>query len=106
MTQTLTKVKLTHYHSLPINTGQLFQVGEEEIVLFKLSDGQIKAVENRSPHPKGGTLVDALVSGSFIYCPFYDWKISLEDGQVQDPDIGNVKTYQIEVEVDSVNIII
>jgi nitrite reductase (NADH) small subunit len=106
MIQTLTKVKLTNYQSIPVNIGQLFQLGEEEIAIFKLSNGQIKAVENRSPHPKGGTLVEALVSGSFIYCPYYDWKISLEDGQVQEPDFGKVKTYRIVVEEDSVSIII
>jgi nitrite reductase (NADH) small subunit len=106
MIQTLTKVKLANYQSIPVNIGQLFQVGEEEIVLFKLSNGQIKAVENRSPHPKGGTLVDALVSGSFIYCPCYDWKISLEDGQVQEPDFGKVKSYHIEVEEESVSIMV
>jgi nitrite reductase (NADH) small subunit len=104
--QTLTKIKLINFSSLPIQVGQLFQVGDEEIALFRLSDGQVRAVENRSPHPKGGTLVDGLVSGKFVYCPCYDWKINLEDGIVQEPDVGKVKTYRVEVEEDIVSMII
>jgi nitrite reductase (NADH) small subunit len=106
MIQTKTKIKLIDYQSLPVNIGQVFQVGEEEIVLFRLADGAVKAVENRSPHPKGGTLVDGLVSGHFVYCPCYDWKISLEDGLVQAPDSGMVKTYSIEVTENIVSIIL
>jgi nitrite reductase (NADH) small subunit len=106
MIETVTKVKLTNYHSLPVKMGQVFQVGEQEVVIIKLTDGSVKAIENRSPHPKGGTLVDGLISGSFIYCPCYDWKISLEDGFVQDPDNGRVKTYNVIIEEDTVSILI
>lgn len=106
MIETLTKVNLTSYHSLPVKVGQEFQVGEQKVVLFKLTDGQIKAVENRSPHPKGGTLADGLVSGNFVFCPCYDWKISLEDGRVQEPDSGKIKIYTVLIEEDTVSILI
>lgn len=106
MNQTLTKVSLTNYGMLPINIGQLFKIGDEEIALFRLTDGTVRAVENRSPHPKGGTLVDGLVSGKYVYCPCYDWKINLVDGKVQDPDKGQVKTYPVEIDEEGVSIIL
>jgi nitrite reductase (NADH) small subunit len=106
MIHTKTKINLINYHLLPINIGQVFQIGDEEIALFRLADGTVKAVENRSPHPKGGTLVEGLVSGHFVYCPCYDWKISLEDGIVQAPDNGKVKTFQTEVDENIVSIIL
>lgn len=105
MGKTMVKVKIADYSSLPERAGQAIAVNGDEIVLFRLTTGEVKAVENRSPHWKGGTLADALVSGPFIYCPVYDLKISLEDGKVQAPDTGEVKTYRVEVENDVVYLI-
>lgn len=97
-------IEAASYSRLPERAGQIVKILEEEIVLFRLSNGDVKAVENRSPHPKGGTLVDGLVSGHFIFCPVYDWKISLLDGKVQSPDSGQVKVYPVEIMDDIVYI--
>lgn len=91
----MAKVKIADYSSLPERIGQVFKIDGEEIVLFRLSNGDVRAVENRSPHPKGGTLADGLVSGEFVFCPVYDLKISLVDGKVQAPDEGEVRTFTI-----------
>jgi nitrite reductase (NADH) small subunit len=96
------KINVAVYSELPERAGQIVNINGEEIVLFRLTSGAVKAVENRSPHPKGGTLSDGLVSGEYVYCPVYDWKISLINGQVQAPDKGHVKTYLVEVEGDFV----
>lgn len=98
------KIEAASYSRLPERAGQIVKIMDEEIVLIRLSNGDVKAIENRSPHPKGGTLVDGLVSGYFIYCPVYDWKISLIDGKVQAPDSGQVKVYPVEVVNDGVYI--
>jgi nitrite reductase (NADH) small subunit len=39
-------------------------------------------------------LTEGIVSGEYVYCPMHDWKICLDDGNVQEPDAGCVKTYQ------------
>jgi nitrite reductase (NADH) small subunit len=100
------KIMVADYHSLPERAGQVFKVSKEEIVLFRLTNGEVRAIENRSPHPKGGTLADGLVSGNYVFCPVYDWKISLEDGIVQAPDHGQVKVYPVEVWKDQVYIVV
>ncbi|SEN86864.1 assimilatory nitrite reductase (NAD(P)H) small subunit [Mesobacillus persicus] len=99
------KMFIADYQSLPERTGQVFKMDGEEIVLFRLSSGEVRAIENRSPHPKGGTLSEGLVSGEYLFCPVYDWKISLQDGKVQAPDEGKVKIYQIERDKDHVFIV-
>jgi nitrite reductase/ring-hydroxylating ferredoxin subunit len=55
---------------------------------------------------RGGVLSEGLVSGEYVYCPVYDWKISLVDGKVQAPDNGQVRTYKIEIEKDVVFIVL
>jgi len=99
------KFFIADYKTLPERTGQVFTIEGEEVVLFRLSNGDVRAIENWSPHPKGGTLSEGLVSGEYVYCPVYDWKISLIDGSVQAPDNGQVKIFQIERDKEQVFIV-
>jgi nitrite reductase (NADH) small subunit len=100
------RIEVANYSTIPERMGYVFHINEEEIVLFRLTNGDVHAIENRSPHPKGGTLSDGLVSGEYVFCPVYDWKISLVNGQVQAPDEGRVKVYPTEVSEDKVYIIV
>ncbi|PLT32150.1 nitrite reductase small subunit NirD [Bacillus sp. V5-8f] len=77
--------------------GKTVYVGDKEVAVFKLLNGSIRAVENRCPH-KGGVLAEGMVSGDFVFCPMHDCKICLQDGQVQEPDTGCVKTFKTLVE--------
>lgn len=85
--------------------GRVIQLKDLEIAVFRTSDGQIYAVENRNPHPKGGPLAEGIVSGHYLYDPLYDWKINLEDGQVQAPDQGQVRTFPVRLEQDQIMIL-
>lgn len=103
---TNTLVEICLYSKLPAQTGRPVKVAEQQIALFKVTSGEIYALENRSPHPKGGVLSEGLVSGHFVFCPVYDWKISLIDGKVQAPDQGQVKTYEVKIEDDKIFIVV
>lgn len=106
MLQTITRVPVANYSNLRSQTGYSIKIDDKEIALFKTSNGKIFALENRSPHPKGGVLSEGLVSGEYVYCPVYDWKISLADGKVQAPDTGEVVTYRLELEEDIIFIVL
>jgi nitrite reductase (NADH) small subunit len=106
MIVTKTRTLVAAYSDLQVRSGYSVKINDEEIALFKVTNGKVYGIENRSPHPKGGVLTEGLVSGEYVFCPVYDWKISLADGKVQAPDEGQVKTYQVEVEADNVYIII
>jgi nitrite reductase (NADH) small subunit len=102
MIQTISRIPVANYSNLKARAGYSIKIDEKEIALFKTSNGQVFAIENRSPHPKGGVLSEGLVSGEYVYCPVYDWKISLRDGKVQAPDHGEVRTYKVEIKEDIV----
>jgi nitrite reductase (NADH) small subunit len=106
MIQTITRIPVVNYSSLKARAGYSVKIDDKEIALFKLSSGKVFAIENRSPHPKGGVLSEGLVSGEYVFCPVYDWKISLIDGKVQAPDIGQVRTYKVELKEDVVFIVL
>jgi nitrite reductase (NADH) small subunit len=105
MLQTITRIPVANYSNLRARSGYTIKIDDTEIALFKLTNGEVYAIDNRSPHPKGGVLSEGLVSGEYVYCPVYDWKISLKDGKVQAPDEGQVRTFKVELQEDIVFII-
>ncbi|MCS7461518.1 nitrite reductase small subunit NirD [Paenibacillus doosanensis] len=84
--------------------GKEVRIGEYSLAVFRASDGKLFALENRTPHKKGGPLTEAIVSGHTIYCPLRDLHISLEDGKVLEPDTGEVQTYPVVIENEVVKI--
>ena len=82
---------------IPQMGGRTVRMDQMEIAIFRLSDGRIRAVNNRCPHQQG-PLADGIVSGDMIICPMHARKISLESGEVLPPDSGCVKTWSTKVE--------
>ncbi|WP_026671461.1 nitrite reductase small subunit NirD [Alkalihalobacterium bogoriense] len=99
------KVNIGKVTDYPVKVGKEVIIGEHHIAIFRLSNGKMRAVENRCPH-KNGPLSQGIVSGEHVFCPLHDWKIDLDSGEVQKPDDGCVKTYQVTVEAEDVFITI
>ncbi|WP_123040236.1 nitrite reductase (NAD(P)H) small subunit [Cohnella candidum] len=95
ITTKTTVVPLGPIEQFPAGFGREVLAAGCRIAVFRTTDGGLYALENRTPHPKGGTLAEAIVSGHFIYCPIRDLKISLETGLVQAPDKGEVWKFEI-----------
>ncbi|MCL7745787.1 nitrite reductase small subunit NirD [Halalkalibacter alkaliphilus] len=100
---TIKKIEVAALSDLTVGIGQRVNVDGEEIALFKQRDGSVKAIQNSCPH-KGGPLSEGIVSGEHVFCPLHDWKINVNDGQVQAPDVGCVKKYKVDVEEELVYI--
>ncbi|MDR7236623.1 nitrite reductase small subunit NirD [Neobacillus drentensis] len=98
-------VSIGSVRDFPERLGKTVCVGDMEVAVFKLLNGSIRAVENRCPH-KGGVLSEGMVSGEFVFCPMHDWKICLDNGEVQAPDTGCVKTYQTKIDGEEVFLLI
>lgn len=93
----MTKMLVAHVADIDAKGSRTYRHKELEIAIFKLSDGQIRAVENRCPH-KGGKLSEGMVCGTAIHCPLHDWKIDLKTGKVYEPDDGCVTSFETEVD--------
>ncbi|KAB7672594.1 nitrite reductase small subunit NirD [Bacillus sp. B1-b2] len=98
-------VKIIKVSDLPKQIGKEVQVKGKSIALFHLSNGDIRAIENKSPY-KNGPLAEGIVSGEYVFCPLYDWKISLVTGEVQKPDNGSVEVYQTEIKNDYIYLMV
>jgi nitrite reductase (NADH) small subunit len=91
------KKYITEFDSLVPLVGREVKYGEEGIAVFLLTNGTVKAIQSTCPH-KEGPLAEGTVSGEYVFCPLHDYKISLVDGKVQEPDTGCVKVYETLVE--------
>jgi len=100
----MTSILVGNRTDFPAGYGREVRVGERSLAIFRTTDDRLFALENRTPHAKGGTLAEAIVSGHYIYCPIRDLKISLETGEVQAPDTGRARTFEICENKEAVNI--
>ncbi|MFP3918806.1 nitrite reductase small subunit NirD [Lysinibacillus telephonicus] len=105
MKQVAERVKLVKVEDVAKDFGKTVRIGELEIALFRLKNGEFYAIENRCPH-RGGVLVEGLISGQHVFCPMHDWKIDITTGKVQEPDHGCVKTFEVEVDGDDVYLLL
>ncbi|MEF3353156.1 nitrite reductase small subunit NirD [Paenibacillus sp. GYB006] len=88
---------VAHESDIDMLGTRVVTIENTEVALFRLSDGTIRALENRCPH-KGGKLSEGMVCGNMVHCPLHDWKIHLASGKVQTPDEGEVSAYVVEVD--------
>ncbi len=82
---------------VPHMGGRLVRAGTTQIALFRLSNGNIRAINNLCPH-KQGPLAEGIISNDRIICPLHARKINLESGKVLPPDTGCITTYPTKIE--------
>ena len=66
------------------------------VAVFRTGADEVYALDNACPH-KNGPLADGIVHGKAVTCPLHNWVISLETGEVQGADEGQVATYPAKV---------
>jgi nitrite reductase (NADH) small subunit len=87
-------ILIGHFEDFTNCRARVVHSGGVEWAVFLLSDGSFRAIENSCPH-KAGKLSEGIVCDHHVYCPLHDWKVDLDDGQVQAPDQGCVKAVSV-----------
>lgn len=89
---------------LPPGESKKVSVKGEEIALFN-ADGQIRAVINTCPH-LGAHLSDGALEGEVLTCPWHSWQFNLETGACLNQPGRTVKTYQVRIEGEEIQLLI
>lgn len=74
--------------------SKVIKFEDKEVALFRTSDDQFFAVENKCPH-KEGKLSEGIVTGCKVICPLHSLKIDLIDGKAVEPDEGCVDIFEV-----------
>ncbi len=89
--------KIVALQDIPKLGSRVVRNADKEIALFRTEDDRVFALHNSCPH-KGGPLSQGIVYGDKVACPLHNWRISLTDGQAEEPDEGHTACFAVKVE--------
>jgi toluene monooxygenase system ferredoxin subunit len=73
------------------------QVGDEHILLVRLSSDDIRAYQGQCPHQKT-LLADGKLDGHTLICAAHLWQFNLSTGKGVNPEGCHLNRYQLEVQ--------
>lgn len=72
--------RLCPVDAIPPGEGRAYAVGGQQVAVFRLRDGDLRATQARCPHG-GGPLADGQLDSSAIVCPLHARAFSFTDGR-------------------------
>lgn len=82
---------------IPVRGARIVKTHAGCIAEFRTDGDEVFATSDRCPH-KGGPLSEGIVHGKSVTCPLHNWVFSLETGEAQGADEGQIATYPTRVE--------
>jgi nitrite reductase (NADH) small subunit len=64
---------------IPLGEGRALAVGPDQVAVFRLRDGTLRALTAVCPH-RGGPLADGLLDDDVIVCPLHGYTYDLKTG--------------------------
>ncbi|MCV7009471.1 Rieske (2Fe-2S) protein [Mycobacterium gordonae] len=75
----MTEVTVGTIDDIPVGEGRAFAVDGEQVAVFRLRDGTLRALGAVCPH-KGGPLADGLADDGVVVCPLHGYTYDLCTG--------------------------
>ena len=89
--------KIVALDEIPKLGSRVVHSAKGDIAVFRTEDDKVFALLDKCPH-KGGPLSQGIVYGEKVACPLHSWKISLVDGNAEEPDEGHTACFAVKVE--------
>lgn len=90
----MTEMDLGPVDEVPIGEGRTFAVGDEQIAVFRLRDGSLRAIDAVCPH-KGGPLADGLADDQVVVCPLHGHTFDMCTGSEAGGAEFSVRSYPV-----------
>ena len=75
----MSDIELGSLDEVPVGEGRTFTVDGDQIAVFRLRDGSLRAVDAVCPH-RGGPLADGLADERVVVCPLHGQTFDLCSG--------------------------
>jgi nitrite reductase (NADH) small subunit len=98
-----TAVHLGDADQVPLGEGRAFDVAGEQVAVFRLRTGELRAVSAVCPH-RGGPIADGQIDNSVVLCPLHLNVFSLDTGCSTTFDVP-LNTYRVSVEADNMLVV-
>ena len=92
----MTDVDIGSVDDIPVGEGRTFAVGGEQIAVFRLRNGALRALDAVCPH-LGGPLADGLADDTVVVCPLHGHTFDLSTGCEAGGHELSVRSYPVEV---------
>ena len=86
---------------IPLRGSRVVKTPAGCVALFRTDEAEVFATANTCAH-KGGPLSEGIVHGRQVTCPLHNWVWSLETGEAQGADDGQIATYPTRIEGDRI----
>jgi nitrite reductase (NADH) small subunit len=83
---------------IPFGEGRAFGVGGEQVAVFRLRDGTLRALSAVCPH-RGGPIADGTIDQQVVLCPLHQHAFDLETG-CSTTGTGPLRSYQVGADAD------
>ncbi|MCP9276112.1 Rieske (2Fe-2S) protein [Mycolicibacterium arenosum] len=74
-----TEVTVGRVDEIPVGEGRTYTVNGEQIAIYRMRDGSLRAVDAVCPH-RGGPLADGLIDDAVVVCPLHGRTYDLTTG--------------------------
>jgi nitrite reductase (NADH) small subunit len=82
---------------IPLGEGRALAVGQDQVAVFRLRDGTLRALGAVCPH-RGGPLADGLLDDDIVVCPLHGLTYNLETGVETSNDGSPVRAYTVTID--------
>lgn len=95
---TTTAVRLGPLTDIPLGEGRAYAVGADQIAVFRLRNGGLRALSAICPHA-GGPLADGQIDDTIVICPLHLHTFELASGCATSGQ-QNLATYGVAVDAE------
>jgi nitrite reductase (NADH) small subunit len=95
----MTGVTVGTLDDIPLGEGRAFAVDGEQVAVFRLRDGALRALGAVCPH-RGGPLADGLADDRVVVCPLHGYTYDLCTGVETTGSDTSVPVYDATLDAD------
>ena len=90
----MSEMRVGSVDEVPVGEGRTFAVDGEQIAVYRMRDGSLRALDAVCPH-RGGPLADGLTDEQVVVCPLHNYTFDLCTGTEVSGSGLSVRSYPV-----------